>query len=70
MTKLPPNAKRVIVNGNPYIAHEDDKGRIIRLEDDYDARLARLPVNQRIAARKTAETKQRFVSRGKAVSDV
>lgn len=59
MTKLPPNAKRVTINGNPYIAHEDVNGNIIRLEDDYAAIQARKPVNARYAKKKT-----RFAKRG------
>ena len=34
MKKLPPNAKRVIANGNPSIAYEDEAGNIIRFERD------------------------------------
>jgi hypothetical protein len=63
--KLPPNARRVIVNGNPSIAYEDDRGRIIRLERDIETELAMKPVNQRYA-----KQEPRFVSRGKALSDI
>ncbi len=63
MKRLPPNAKRVIVNGNPYIAYEDDKGRIIRLEDDYEASLLRKPVNARYAN----PNKMRVAKRGEVV---
>lgn len=63
MTKLPPNAKRVIVNGNPYIAHEDPVTGKIRLEDDYGARLAKMPVNARMKAIKSK--KVRLAKRGK-----
>ena len=62
MKKPPPNAKRVVINGNPSIAHYDDKGRIIRLERDVETELARLPVNQRLAARKSK--KMRVAKRG------
>ena len=62
MTKLPPNAKRVTINGNPYIAHEDGEGNILRLEDDYGTRLAKMPVNARLKAIKSK--KQRVVRRG------
>ena len=62
MKKLPPNAKRVVINGNPAIAYEDDKGRIIRLERDVETELARLPVNKQIAARKSK--KMRVAKRG------
>ncbi len=41
-----------------------------RVTPDEAKKLAKLNVNDRIAARKTAETKKRFVSRGKAVSNV
>jgi len=61
MKKLPPNARRVIVNGNPSIAYEDDKGRIIRLERDIEAELARMPVNQQIARRRSPKTKYQKV---------
>jgi hypothetical protein len=63
MSKLPPGAARVILNGNPYIAHEDPVTKKIRLEDDYGAALARKPVCARYAKNKT-----RVVSRGKALS--
>lgn len=62
MRKLPPNARRVTVNGNPYIAHTDPVTGKIRLEDDYDAILAKMPVNQRIAMRKSK--KARVAKRG------
>lgn len=65
MKKLPPNAKRVIVNGNPSIAYEDDKGRIIRLERDIETELARMPVNQQIARRRSPKT--RFAKPGEVV---
>jgi hypothetical protein len=67
MKKLPPNAKRVILNGNPYIAHEDPVTKKIRLEDDYGAKLAKMPVNARLQALKSNKT--RVVSRGKALSN-
>jgi len=57
MTKLPPNATRVILNGNPYIAHENPVTKKIRLEDDYAALKARKPVNQRYAKPKTRVAK-------------
>ena len=57
MTKLPPNARRVTVNGNPYIAHTDPVTGKIRLEDDYDAILAKMPVNARLQARKSPKKK-------------
>ena len=62
MKKLPPNAKRVIVNGNPYIEHTDPTTGKIRLEDDYGTKLAKLPVNQQIARRRSPKT--RFAKRG------
>ena len=62
MKKLPPNAKRVIINGNPAIAYEDEEGNIIRVERDIETELARLPVNQRLAARKSK--KMRVAKRG------
>ena len=65
MKKLPSNAKRVIINGNPSIAHYDDKGRIIRLERDVETELARLPVNQRLATRKSP--KQKWQKAGKTI---
>jgi hypothetical protein len=40
-----------------------------RLTPDEAKRLAKLNVNDRIASRKSAETKQRFVPRGKALSN-
>jgi hypothetical protein len=58
MKKLPPNAKRVIVNGNPYIAHEDPVTKKIRLEDDYATALARKPVCSRYAKNKTRVAKR------------
>ncbi len=51
--------------GDIYDMKVDPDGKV-RIQKNEAKRLARLPVNQRIAARKTAETKQRFVSRGKA----
>lgn len=62
MTKLPPNAKRVTINGNPYIAHEDPVTGKIRLEDDYAAIQARKPVNARYAKKKTRFAKPGEVS--------
>lgn len=62
MTKLPPNAYRTTINGNPYIVHEDGKGNVLRLEDDYDAKLAKLNIPQRIKMRKS--TKTRFAKPG------
>lgn len=53
MKKLPPNAKRVILNGNPSIAYEDEAGRIIRVERDLETELARKPVCARYAKNKT-----------------
>ena len=57
MKKLPPNAKRVVINGNPSIAYYDDKGRIIKLERDVEAEIAKLPLNRQIAARKSPKQK-------------
>lgn len=65
MTKLPPNAYRTTINRNPYIVHEDGKGNIIRLEDDYATAQAKKPPNARFADM----NKQRFVPRGKALSN-
>jgi hypothetical protein len=62
MKNLPPNAKRVILNGNPYIAHEDPVTKKIRLEDDYGAALARKPVCARYAKNKTRVAKRGEVS--------
>jgi hypothetical protein len=59
MTKLPPNAKRVILNGNPSIAYEDEAGRIIRVERDLETELARMPVNARLQALKSPKQKWR-----------
>jgi hypothetical protein len=53
MSKLPPNAKRVIINGNPSIAYEDEAGRIIRVERDVETELARMPVNARLQVLKS-----------------
>ena len=65
MKKLPPNAKRVVINGNPAIAYEDEEGNIIRVERDIETELARLPVNQRLAARKSP--KQKWQKAGKVI---
>jgi hypothetical protein len=59
MTKLPPNAKRVIVNGNPSIEHTNPVTGKIRLERDVETELARLPKNQQIAKRKAPPQKWR-----------
>jgi hypothetical protein len=60
--KLPPNAKRVILNGNPSIAYEDEAGRIIRVERDLETELARKPVCARYAKNKTRVAKRGEVS--------
>jgi hypothetical protein len=57
MKKLPENARRVIVNGNPSIAYEDEAGNIIRLERDVETELARKPVCARYAKPKTRVAK-------------
>lgn len=62
MTKLPPHAYRTTINGNPYIVHEDGKGNITRLEDDYGTKLAKMPVNKRYAKQKTRYAKPGEVS--------
>lgn len=62
MSKLPPNATRVTLNGNPYIAHTDPVTGKVRLEDDYGAKLAKMPVNARLAKPKT-----RFAKPGEVV---
>ena len=60
MKKLPPNAKRVIVNGNPSIEHTDPVTGKIRYEPDAETKLARKPVCARYA-------KTRFAKRGEVV---
>jgi hypothetical protein len=62
MKKLPENARRVIVNGNPSIEHTDPVTGKIRLERDVETELARKPVCARYAKPKT-----RFTKRGEVV---
>ena len=59
MKKLPENARRVIVNGNPSIEHTDPVTGKIRLERDVETELARLPKNQQLAKRKSPPQKWR-----------
>ena len=59
MKKLPPNARRVIVNGNPSIEHTDPVTGKIRLERDVETELARMPVNARLQALKSPKQKWR-----------
>ena len=60
MKKLPENARRVIVNGNPSIEHTDPVTGKIRLERDVETELARMPVN----ARFSNKNKTRVAKRG------
>ena len=62
MAKLHQNAKRVIMNGNPYIEHTDPVTGKIRFERDVEGELAKLPVNLRLKAAKS--TKTRVARRG------
>jgi len=59
MKKLPENARRVIVNGNPAIEHTDPVTGKIRLERDVETELARMPVNARLQALKSPKQKYR-----------
>ena len=63
MKKLPPNAKRVILNGNTSIAYYDEGGNIIRVERDIETELKKLSLNKQIAARKSP--KQKWQKAGK-----
>jgi hypothetical protein len=62
MRKLPENARRVIVNGNPSIEHTDPVTGKIRLERDVETELARKPVCARYAKPKTRVAKRGEVS--------
>jgi len=62
MKKLPPGEKRITINGNPYIEYIDPETGRTRLKDDYDAKLAKMPPNARIAALKSTKQKWKKIS--------
>lgn len=62
MPKLPPNSKRVIMEGIPFIEHTDPTTGKVRFERDVKASLAKMPVNARLKAAKS--TRVRVVKRG------